>query len=598
MKRLFLTCKKLTEGRHLAYLLQLFIQIVQVFFSTFSIFLTKVLIDAIQGITELEKADAFESFVIFLITGGRGNEFLMENRITVLPVALLISTLITAFLSFARMSLRSYAIAYMNGAMQRTLFTHLTAVDYPFYKTHDGGDLIQTCTRDVDVLRRFMIGDVSNFNYSFWTLLFVSAILFNMSYELALACLGLLPVMLLYSFFLMKKVRRLYRATDDSEGRMTERINENLASVRLVRAYGSEKKECENFERYLDDYAEKFTKWRRWSSFFFASSDIFAFGSNALALGVGVYLAYLGKVNASTIVVSFLFVNMIVWPLRQCATSLSNMGQYLASSDRLRVILDAQEEDRESGITDEIRGDITFEHVSFHYENDEKNALNDVSFHIPAGSTVAIMGKTGSGKSTLSLLLTRLYEPTSGQILLDDKPLSSYQKKHLRKEIVPVLQDPFLFSKTIEENILLARKEASREELYQAARTASIDDTIRSFKEGYATPVGEKGMSLSGGQKQRVAMARTLITDAHVYIFDDSLSAVDTETDRKIRANLRKKKGDSTIFIITHRVATAQDADLILVLEDGKLTEMGTHEELLEKPGLYQRIAEIQRRMA
>ena len=596
MKDFIKTCVEISRGRHKAYIAQLAIQVVQIFFQVFTTFLTKVLIDAIQGLEELNKAEFIEKAVIELLTGGRGAIYLMEHRLTILPTALAISALITALLSFLRMGLRSYAIAYINGAMQRTLFTHLQGVSYSFYKKEEGGDLIQTCTRDVDVLRRFMIGDVGNFNYSLWMVLFVSIILFSLSYELALACLGLLPFMILYSFFLMKKVRKLYRLADDSEGKMTERINENLASVRLVRAFGTEQKEIEQFEHYLKDYEEKFTSWRRWSSFFFASSDIFAFGSNALALGVGIFLAYLGKINSSTIVISFLFVNMIVWPVRQCATSLSNMGQYLASSDRLRKILDAPFEDRVSGITSEIKGDILFEDVSFSYDQ-QTPILSHLSFHIKEGSTVAIMGKTGSGKSTLSLLLTRLYEPTEGRILLDGKPLSSYQISYLRKEIVPVLQEPFLFSKSVEENIHLARKEASEEELYQAAKIASIDDTIRSFQEGYQTQVGEKGMSLSGGQKQRVAMARTLLTKAKVYIFDDSLSAVDTETDRKIRKNLKEMQGKSTIFIITHRVATAQDADVILVLEEGKLSAMGTHEELQKQPGLYQRIASIQQRM-
>jgi ATP-binding cassette subfamily B protein len=208
------------------------------------------------------------------------------------------------------------------------------------------------------------------------------------------------------------------------------------------------------------------------------------------------------------------------------------------------------------------------------------------------------MGKTGSGKSTLSLLLTRLYDYTSGSIKIDGVELKDIQKAYLRRNVVPVLQDPFLFSKSISENILMANKKATKEEVQRAARIAAIDDTITKFKDGYDTAVGEKGMSLSGGQKQRVAIARTIISNAPVLIFDDSLSAVDTETDLAIRQNLKEWEKNTTTLIITHRVSTARDADLIVVLEDGRVSEMGTHDELLKQPGLYQRIATIQGKMA
>ena len=551
MGTLWKTCYELSEGHRRAYLAQLLVQVVQIFFQVFMTFLTKVVIDAIQGAEELAKANFLEDWVVWLITGGSGNEYLLEHRLAILPTALVATAAILGLVNFLRMWLRSYAIAYVNGSMQRVLFRKLEGVPYSFYKKVRAGDILQTCTRDVDVLRRFMIGDVSNFNYSFWMVLLSGAVLLSLSWKMMLATLGLLPFMILYSFFLMKKVRSLYRQTDDSEARLTGRVNENLLSARLVRAFGT----------YLSDYSGKYLLWRRWASFFFASSDIFAFGSNALALGVGVYLAFLGEVNASTIVLSFLFVNMVVWPVRQVATSLR------------------------------------FEGVSFRYEDGDEEVLREVSFALPAGKTLAVMGRTGSGKSTLSLLLTRLYEPTEGTIYLDEVPLRDIRKDYLRRMVVPVLQDPFLFSKSIEENLLLARMDAPEEEIREATKAASIDDTILAFKDGYRTQVGERGMSLSGGQKQRVAIARTLLARPRVLIFDDSLSAVDTVTDRNIRQNLRKREDGSTLLIVTHRISTAQDADLILMLEDGRIKEMGTHEELLALGGEYAHIAAIQKEM-
>jgi len=498
------------------------------------------------------------------------------------------------------MGLRAYLAACINGSMQLILFSHLERLPYSYYKTHKSGDLIQTCTRDIDVLRKFLVADVSDLNYAFWMVLFCFSILMSISWKLTVVSLSLFPIMFIYSFVLIKEVRTRYRAADDSEGRLTDKINENLASVRIVKAFNNERYEIDSFEKGLNDYKGKYIHWRVLSAFFFSSSDVFVFGSKVLALCFGIYLCFTGDISSGTLVLSFTFVNMMVWPLRQVATILSNMGQYMASSDRIEDIIDFPVEDTTTGLTPSIKGHIVFSHVGFHYddETESEGVIKDVSFEINPGETVAIMGKTGSGKSTLSLLLTRLYDYTSGSITLDGVELKSIAKGYLRRNIVPVLQDPFLFSKSIEENIKMAKKDATDEEVHRAAHIAAVDKTIESFKEGYATPVGEKGMSLSGGQKQRVAIARTIISSAPVIIFDDSLSAVDTETDYEIRQNLHELEKSTTSLIVTHRVSTARDADLIVVLENGSVAEKGKHEDLVKIPGLYKRINEIQSKIA
>ena len=349
----------------------------------------------------------------------------------------------------------------------------------------------------------------------------------------------------------------------------------------------------------MTDYRHKFIHWRKMSSFFFSSSDIFVFGAKTLSLIFSLYLCFQDPVEVSpgTVVLAVTYVNMMVWPLRDVATILSNLGQSLASVDRINKILDEPIEDTTSGVTTPIHGNIVFDHTGFSYEDNKTAVIHDISFEIKAGQTVAIMGKTGSGKSTLSQLLTRLYDYTSGSIKVDGVELKDIQKAYLRRNIVPVLQDPFLFSKTIYENIRLANKKATMEDVKWAANIASVDATIASFKDGYDTPVGEKGVTLSGGQKQRVAIARTIMSNAPVLIFDDSLSAVDTETDLAIRSHLKQLKNNTTTILITHRVSTAKDADLIVVLDEGRVAEIGTHDELVAKPGLYQRIYEIQSRM-
>jgi len=609
MNKLISTCHKLIHGHEKLYFLSLVAQIAMIVSQVFMTFLSKVLVDVLTSsaalksgktlaATDIGEARYVESWVIWLITGGKGAQFLLDNEIQVLTTAIAVSAVVAALMSLLRMGMRSYVAAVINGSMQLTVFDHLERLPYSYYKKNKSGDLIQTCTRDLDLLRKFLIADVSNFNWTFWMVLLCFSILMTISWKLTLVALALFPLMFVYSFFLIKYVRKLYRATDDSEGKMTDKISENLSAVRIVKAFNAEVYEINSFENNLTDYREKFIKWRKLSAFFFSSSDIFVFGSKLVALLFGIYLCYTGEIGAGTLVLSTLFVNMMVWPLREVATSLSNMGQYIASSDRVRLILDEPLEDTWDGLTPAIKGEIVFDHAGFKYDDGTVDVIHDVSFTIKPGQTVAIMGKTGSGKSTLSLLLTRLYDYTSGSIKIDGVELKDIQKAYLRRNVVPVLQDPFLFSKSISENILMANKKATKEEVQRAARIAAIDDTITKFKDGYDTAVGEKGMSLSGGQKQRVAIARTIISNAPVLIFDDSLSAVDTETDLAIRQNLKEWEKKTTTLIITHRVSTARDADLIVVLEDGKVSEMGTHEELLKQPGLYQRIATIQGKMA
>jgi ATP-binding cassette subfamily B protein len=403
--------------------------------------------------------------------------------------------------------------------------------------------------------------------------------------------------MFTYAFFYIKKVRQLFRITEDSDGLVSAKIEETLSGIRLVKAFNNEQYEMDEFDHHLFDYRDKFIQWRKASSFFFASSDIFVFGQIILTTLFGIYLTIIGEVAISIVVVAFEFVSMVVWPVRDVATTLSNFSQTMASIDRLNLILKQPLEDIDSGARPSIKGAISFKDMSFHYDDTDEAILNQINLDIQAGETIAIMGKTGSGKSTLSHLLTRLYDYTSGSITIDGIELNTIAKSYVRHQIATVLQEPFLFSKSIINNLKIANKNASTEDIQNAAKIADIHHNILSFKEGYETRVGEKGVTLSGGQKQRLAIARTIINQAPILVFDDSLSAVDTETDINIRTALKKRQASSTTLIITHRVATAKDADRIIVLDQGRIAQLGTHEQLLKQDGLYRRIYDIQTRM-
>jgi len=387
---------------------------------------------------------------------------------------------------------------------------------------------------------------------------------------------------------------KYFRIADEAEGSMSAVLQENLTGVRVVRAFGREIYEVEKYTKVNDDM---FRKWRRVNDLlavYWSGSDFLSMTQTGITLLFGVFMAARGELLVGEMTVFVSYISMLLWPIRQLGRILSDMGKSMVAFDRIDEILTQKSEtDAEDAVDAPIDRDIEFRHVGFEYE--EKNpVLKDVSFTVKAGQTVAILGATGSGKSTLMLLLQRLYDVKRGDILIGGVSISKIRKKHLRSRIGLVLQEPFLYSRSVRDNVRIVKPDAPDEEVFEVTRTASAHEFIESFERGYDTPVGERGVTLSGGQKQRVAIARTLLKDNDILIFDDSLSAVDTETDAAIRLALREKRKGLTTFIISHRLTTLAEADFIIVLEDGKVAQQGTHAELIHQPGLYQRIYQIQ----
>ncbi len=583
-------------GHRGIYFLSFVLQFFMTLSTVLTTFLTKVLLDTLSH--DLEKAEFIESWMIQLLSLGKGPQYLYDN-IYILPIAVIAFAVLTATISLFRFRSRIRAANDLAKEMRLKLFRHMERLPFRYFKTEKSGDLIQTCTRDIDLTRQFMTMDLSQITYTFFVVVLCFSILMEISWKLTLVSVALLPIMFVYSFFLIKEVRKRFRASDDAEAAMVEKINQNLNGVRVVKAYNAESKEIASFEQSLDHYAKVFRREKRLSAFFFGSSDIFIFTARSIAIAYSIYLVFRKEITPGTVFVAYTFVNMMVWPLRNTATTLSRLGQTLAAADRIDKLMSKPVEDLEEGLTPKIEGEVVFKDVSFAYPDDpDHNIIEGINLTVKKGQTIALMGKTGSGKSSLSQLLTRLYEPASGAIYIDGTPIAEMSLSHLRRNVVPVLQDPFLFSKTVYENIGITAKDPQEKDIIEAARIASVDDAIASFAQGYDTPVGEKGVTLSGGQKQRVAIARTVLTKAPILIFDDSLSAVDAKTDLSIRSHLKALGESSTIIIVTHRVSTAKDADKIVVMDEGRIVETGTDEELRNKKGLYARIAEIQSRIA
>lgn len=478
--------------------------------------------------------------------------------------------------------------------VRNQMYDHLQKLSFHYHKQKDSGDLIQRSTSDIETIRRFLAGQLAEMVYAVLIVGIAMMILLSKNVKLTLYAVCLMPFVMAAAYLFFKKAKKIFLECDVAESKMTTVLQENLNAMRVVKAFHQEQREIDKFEEYNEEYRKKYFDLMHALGIFWSGTDLLCLSQILLMIVMGVTMALNNEITAGTFFVFLMYESMIIWPMRQLGRILADMGKVSVSITRIEEVLQEPCEDLEQGVRPEIQGDIVFEHVSFHYEDSPVEILKDVSFHIPKGSKVAIMGATGSGKSSLVHLLTGIYDYQKGSIRIDGVEVKEIAKAWLRKHVQIVLQEPFLFSKTIYENIHLADLHADKTDIEKAAHMASIHDTIMQFDQGYDTAVGEKGVTLSGGQKQRVAIARTLLSHSPIIIFDDSLSALDTKTDRTIQEALDAMDDSLTTLMITHRVSSASKADIILILQNGEIAQMGRHEELIRQEGLYQRIYEIQ----
>ncbi|MFY9520337.1 MAG: ABC transporter ATP-binding protein [Caldicoprobacterales bacterium] len=536
------------------------------------------------------------AFLDRIVVGLGGIDGLRRN-LWICGLALLAITIVNGVFQFVKGRWSAAASESIAKQLRDDLYDHIQRLPYDSHVKAETGDLIQRCTSDVETVRRFLSVQLVELGRAIIMLVAAIFIMIKIDKQMTLASVLVVPIIFTFAFVFFIKVQKAFLKADESEGRLSNILQENLTGVRVVRAFGRQVYEDEKFDRQNIEYRDLVNKLIRLLAMYWSLSDGLALFQIALVVVLGVYRASSGQITFGDMNVFVSYVSMLLWPIRQMGRILTDMGKTLVSVGRIQEILERPVESQdEDSVEAPINGDIVFENVDFEYEKG-KPILKNLSFRVKQGQTVAILGPTGSGKSSLVHLLQRLYDYTGGSITIGGVELKKIDKKWLRRQVGLVLQEPFLYSKTIKENIRIARPSASDEEVYQASRIASVHDVISEFEKGYDMPVGEKGVTLSGGQKQRVAIARTIINDCSILIFDDSLSAVDTETDAAIRRELNKRSKEISTFIISHRVTTLAEADLILVLDEGRLIQSGSHQDLSQQPGLYQRIWSIQNSM-
>ena len=548
------------------------------------------IVDSILGSEPFTMPD----FLMNPINDLGGRDFLRQN-LWIPALALILMNIVNGVFTFIKG--RSSAIASENIArkLRNDLYRHLQHLPFAYHVKAQAGELIQRCTSDVDTIRRFLAVQVMEVVNTVLMVVIAMSILLPRSVPITLYSLILVPPLFCFATWFFKMVHKSFEVADEADGVLNAVLQENLSGVRVVRAFGQQEREVEKFDRVNNDLRKKNLRLNELLAIYWGGGDAISMTQTLLTLVVCIIYACNGWITVGTLIVFTSTLGMLLFPIRQLGRTLSDAGKAMVSMKRVQAILHEEAEpDEPNAMKPDLHGDIVFDHVSFAYPDDNVPVLRDVSFTIPAGKTAAVLGGTGSGKSTMMYLLQRLYTPTSGKITIGGVDIQQIDRKYLRAHVGLILQEPFLYSKFIRENVGITAPEQEAERIEHAADIASASGFIAKADKGWETVVGERGVTLSGGQKQRIAIARTLLKDNNILIFDDSLSAVDTETDAQIRAALRHEQKDVTTLIISHRVTTLSQADLILVLENGQITQQGTHAELCSQPGLYQRINSIQ----
>ncbi len=537
----------------------------------------------------------FPAFVIEFVNAIGGFSYLGQH-LWIMALAVIVVAIFQVASQYTFRVYNTMASETLVKTMRDRLFTQIAQLPYGWHMKNRTGDIIQRCTSDIETMKNFLSEQLTSIFRIVLLLILSVTFMSSMHWGVTLIALIPAPFVLLYSFRFHQKVHQGFEECDENEGKLSAMAQENLTGVRVVRAFGRERAEIEKFQKQNDFYTGLWERMAKVLSQFWSVSDILSGIQVMLVVVFGAWFCVSGSLTEGEYIAFISYNAQLVWPIRMLGRMISELSKAGVSIDRVFYIMNSPvEQDAPDAQEAPMNGDICFEHVNFAYENSPQ-MLHDITFTMKAGTTLGILGGTGSGKSTMMLLLDKLYPLPEGQgrITIGGTDIRQIKTEHLRRSIGMVLQEPYLFSGTIAENIGITSPQLEMEAVRAAAHAAALDTTIASFAQGYETVVGERGVTLSGGQKQRAAIARMLMQETPIMIFDDSLSAVDTQTDAKIRGAIQKRFGKASVILISHRITTLSAADQILVLDRGRIAERGTHAQLKAAGGIYQKIYETQ----
>jgi ATP-binding cassette subfamily B protein len=520
-----------------------------------------------------------------------------QSYVTYLALSAVIAVAMTAvggIFLYLRGRLAAVASEDIVRGLREELYRRMHHLQAKYYDEADTGDLVQRSSSDVETLRVFLSTDVVEIGRSIMLVLCVLPVLFWLNVNLAWLSICLMPFLVVGAYVFFSKVKEVFQVADEAEAEMTATLQENLTGIRVVRAFARQGYEIEKFGAKNANFRNHNYRLIRLMGFYWGISDFFSMSQIGIVLIGGAMFIMAGTLTIGDLFAFMTYVSMVIWPVRQLGRVLTDSGKAVVSLGRINEVLDEPEESEEVIPSyGRAKGEIVIEGLCFEYQPG-KRVLDDISIRIPAGESLAIVGPPGCGKSSLIRVLLRMYPYQSGSVKLDGQEITEVNRQWLRWQIGVVLQDPFLYSRSIRANLAVGRPNAPETEIIEACKDAAIHSSIESFPDGFESMVGERGVTLSGGQRQRLALARALLKNPPVLVLDDSLSAVDTGTEKVILEALKRRKGRQTTLIIAHRLSSVMQADRIMVLDEGRMVQLGDHRTLSQEEGPYRRLCEIQ----